>query len=295
MQRTHFCNCPVFVCHHPIWGYPHKWTSLPEPLLWTDVLVAAVGLWSSDGDWKSWYLSPRQGPRRHQAPLPFLWNLSPLVTGRLYNTQSFVSESIVGGRLREKGGRPGDRKARWNKKVWLCGLKRAGMDQRAGCWPAAFVRQTVLASFNLSLEATKAHWDIVLHRSHALWGQCLPASPSPIPLSPPPASTWDNIIGESGWEGLRCICASPQPVRHPRQRELSPLSGCPAAKSYLTLAHSHGLSSFPVLAPLGQPQREGNQNREELSISYLGMLSPSYVANKGELSGPVLYWLVGEI
>lgn len=70
----------------------------------SDVLVAAVGLWSSDGDWKNWYLSPHWGPRRHQAPLPSLWNLSPLVTGRPYNTQSFVSDSIVGGRLRGKKG-----------------------------------------------------------------------------------------------------------------------------------------------------------------------------------------------
>lgn len=91
-----------------------------------------------------------------------------------------------------------------------------------------------------------------------------------------------------------CICASPQPVRDPPQRELSPLSGCPAAKSYLTLEHSHGFSSFPVVAPLGQPQHEGSQNREELSVTHLGMVNPSYVANKGELSGPLLYCLVGE-
>ncbi|AWP16322.1 Hypothetical protein SMAX5B_021924 [Scophthalmus maximus] len=59
-------------------------------------------------------------------------------------------------------------------------------------------------------------------------------------------STWDNIAGESGWEGL--ACASPQPVRDPPQRELSPLSGCPAAKSYLTIQHSHGLAaSLPWL------------------------------------------------
>ncbi|KAK9534345.1 hypothetical protein VZT92_009413 [Zoarces viviparus] len=59
-------------------------------------------------------------------------------------------------------------------------------------------------------------------------------------------STWDNITGESGREGL--VRASPQPVRDPPQRELSPLSGCPAAKSYLTTQHSHGLAaSLPRL------------------------------------------------
>lgn len=191
---------------------------------------------------------------------------------------------------KKKGGSPGDRKARWNKKVWLCGLKRAGMDQRTGCWPAAFVRQTVLASFNLSLEATKAHWDIMLHRSHALWGRCLPASPPSIPRSPPPPL---HLGQYHRWKWMGGV-ASPQPVRDPPQRELSPLSGCPAAKSYLTLEHSHGFSSFPVRAPLGQPQHEDSQNREELSVTHLGMVNPNYVADKGELSGPLPYCLVGE-
>lgn len=169
------------------------------------------------------------------------------------------------------------------------------MDQRPGCWPAAFVRQTVLASFNLSLEAAKAHWDIVLHRSHALWGQCLPASHPPIPLSQPPPLHLGQYHRWKWMGGVSvCICASPQPVRDPPQRELSPLSGCPAARSYLTLVHSHGFSSFLVLAPLGQPQHEGSQNREELSVTHLGMVNPSYVADKGELSGPLLYCLVGQ-
>ncbi|KAJ4939375.1 hypothetical protein JOQ06_028824, partial [Pogonophryne albipinna] len=50
---------------------------------------------------------------------------------------------------------------------------------------------TALASFNLSLEAGKAHWDIVLHRNHALWGHlsASSATPPPIPLSPPPPGT----------------------------------------------------------------------------------------------------------
>lgn len=105
-------------------------------------------------------------------------------------------------------------------------------------------------------------------------------------------STWDNITGESGWEGL--VCASPRPVRDPPQRELSPRSGCPPAKSYLTIRHSHGLAAFPALAPLGEPQHGGDQNREELSVAHLGMVNLSYVANKGELSGSLLHCLVVE-
>lgn len=126
-------------------------------------------------------------------------------------------------------------------------------------------------------------------------GTVSPCKPSSYPsVSTSTPATRDNITGESGWEGLVYIRASPQPVRDPPQRQLSPLSGCPAAKSYLTLEHSHGLSSFPVLAPLGEPQHEGNQNREDLSVSQLGTVNPSYVANKGELSGVLLYCLVGE-
>ncbi|KAK5886504.1 hypothetical protein CesoFtcFv8_017533 [Champsocephalus esox] len=74
--------------------------------------------------------------------------------------------------------------------------------------------------------------------------QCLLCNPSTDPSFS--SSTWDNITGESGWEGL--VCASPQPVRDPPQRELSPLSGCPAATSYLTTEHSHGpAASLPWL------------------------------------------------
>lgn len=47
-------------------------------------------------------------------------------------------------------------------------------------------------------------------------------------------------------------------------------------------------------APLGDPKHEGNQNREELSVAHLGMVNLSYVANKGELSGSLLYCLVVE-
>lgn len=52
---------------------------------------------------------------------------------------------------------------------------------------------------------------------------------------------------------------------------------------------------FRVLAPLGDPQHEGNQNRGELSITHLEMVNLSYVANKGELSGSQLHCVVGEI
>lgn len=51
---------------------------------------------------------------------------------------------------------------------------------------------------------------------------------------------------------------------------------------------------LPVLAPLGEPQHEGNWNREELSVAHLGMINLSYVADKGELSGSLLHCLDGE-
>lgn len=225
--------------------YPHKWTCLHGPLLdkASKVLGAAVGLWPSDGDWKSQYLSPHWGPGRHRAPLPSLWNLSPLVTGRPYNAQSFVSDSIVGGRLRgKKGASPRDREARWNKKVWLCGLKRAGMDQRAGCWPAAFVRQTALASFNLSLEAGKAHWDIVLHRSHALWGQCLLCNPSTYPSvsssTPPPGTISQVKVDGRGWCVLRPNLSG---IHHKESWALSP----DARRPSLTLLHRIHMALLP--------------------------------------------------
>lgn len=217
------------------------------------------------------------------------------MTGRPYNTQSFVSDSIVGGRLREKEGaalgieKQGETKRSgsvvWRGQGWIKGL---GADLR----PLS-VRQSWLHLTSLwrppkptgisCYTGTMPYGDSVSLQA-LLLSLCVHLHPS----------TWDNITGESGWEGLMCICASPQPVRDPPQRELSPLSGCPAAKSYLTLEHSHGFSSFPVLAPLGQPQHEGSQNREELSVTHLGMVNPSYVGNKGELSGPLLYCLVGE-
>lgn len=176
---------------------PHKWTSLTESLLdeASKVLDAAVGLWPNTGDWMNQFLSRHWGPGRHWAPLPSLWNLSSLVTGRPYNAQGFVSDSIVRGRLRgKKGTSPRDRKARWNKKVWLCGLKRAGMDQRTGYWPAAFVHQTAMASFNLSLEVDKVHWDIELHRSCALWAHLSASSPTP-----PPRTISQVKVDGRGW------------------------------------------------------------------------------------------------
>lgn len=79
------------------------------------------------------------------------------------------------------------------------------------------------------------------------------------------------------------------------KRELSPCSGCPAAKFYLTIQHSHGpYCCLPAPAPLGEPQHGGDQNREELSVAHLGMVNLSYVANKGELSGSLLHCLVVE-
>lgn len=265
-------------------------------LCWASkVLGAAVGLWPSAGDWKSQYLSPHWGPGRHWAPLPSLWNLSPLVTGRPYNAQSFVSDSIVGGRLRgKKGASPRDRKARWNKKVWLCGLKRAGMDQRAGCWPAAFVHQTALASFNLSLEAGKAHWDIVLHRSHALWGHlsASSATPPPIPLSPPPPLHLGQYHRWK-WMGGVGLCFAPT-CQGSTTKGAEPSLRMPGGQVLPYYTAFTWPCCLPALAPLGEPQHGGNQNREELSVAHLGMVNLSYVANKGELSGSLLHCLVGE-
>lgn len=148
-----------------------------------------------------------------ETPSPTTFSLKPLPSGDWQTIQhsKLCKWLHCWGQIeRKKGGSPGDRKARWNKKVWLCGLKRAGMDQRAGCWPAAFVRQTVLASFNLSLEATKPHRNIVLHRSHALWGQCLPASPPPIPLSPPPPLHLGQYHRWKWMGGVDvCMCCAP--------------------------------------------------------------------------------------
>lgn len=90
------------------------------------------------------------------------------------------------------------------------------------------------------------------------------------------------------------MCASPQPVRDPPQRELSPLSGCPPAKSYLTIQHSHGLAASLPRLHWESHKHGGNQNREELSVAHLGMVNLSYVANKGELSGSLLHCLVVE-
>lgn len=194
----------------------------------------------------------------------------------------------------KKGGSPGDRKARWNKKVWLCGLKRAGMDQRAGCWPAAFVRQTVLASFNLSLEATKAHWDIVLHRSHALWGQCVPASPPPIPLSPPPPLHLGQYHRWKWMGGVDVYMCFAPTCQGSTTKRAEPSLRMPGGQVLPYFGAFTWLFLLPCRAPLGQPQHEGSQNREELSLTHLGMVNPSYVANKGELSGPLLYCLVGE-
>ncbi|TNN54671.1 hypothetical protein EYF80_035153 [Liparis tanakae] len=66
--------------------------------------------------------------------------------------------------------------------------------------------------------------------------EAVPCGDISVPSTSPSvsSSTWDNITGESGREGP--VGASPQPVRDPPQRELSPLSGCPAATSYLTAA-----------------------------------------------------------
>lgn len=218
----------------------------------SDVLVAAVGLWSSDGDEKSWCLSPHWGSRRHQAPLPSLWNLSLLVTGRPYNTQSFVSDSIVGGRLREKKGaalgieKQGETKRSgsvvWRGQGWIKGL---GADLRPLSVRQSWLHLTSLwrppKPTGISCYTEAMPYGDSVSLQALLLSLCLHLHPS----------TWDNITGESGWEGLMCICASPQPVRDPPQRELSPLSGCPAAKSYLTLEHSHGFSLLPCPGSTG--------------------------------------------
>lgn len=118
------------------------------------------------------------------------------------------------------------------------------------------------------------------------------AAPPPIPpLSPPPPpSTGDNITGESGWEGL--VCALPQPVRDPPQRELSPLSP-DARRPSLTLRH--GIHMAPAASPSclrrGEPRHGRSRNREELSVAHLGTVNLSYAADKGELSGSLPHCL----
>lgn len=199
------------------------------------MLGAAGRLRSRSGQWKiKQDLSFHWGPGRYWDPLPSLWKLSALVTGRPYPAQSFVSDSIVRGRLRgKKGTSPRDRKARWHKKVWLCGLKRAGMDQRTGCWPAAFVRQTALASFNLSQEVGKAH-------GISSYTEAVPYGDISVPLLQP------LHLGQYRrwkWMGGVGLCIVPTCQGSTTKGAEPSLSGCPAAISYVTIQHSHGLAA----------------------------------------------------
>lgn len=76
-------------------------------------------------------------------------------------------------------------------------------------------------------------------------------------------------------------------------KRAEPFSGCPAAKSYLTAQHSHGLAAS--LSWLHWERHSMKGIRKEMSSqSHLGMVNLSYVANKGELSGSLLHCLVGE-
>lgn len=222
-----------------------KWTSFHGPLLnkASKVLGAAVGVvaqwWglkkpvsiSSLGTWET--------------PSPTTLPLKPLPSGDWQTIQrsELCKWLHCWGQIEsKKGASPRDREARWNKKVWLCGLKRAGMDQRAGCWPAAFVRQTALASFNLSLEAGKAHWDIVLHRSHALWGWCLLCNSSTYPSvssSTPPPGTISQVKVDG--RGLCVLRPNLSGIHHKESWALSP----DARRPSLTLLHCIHMALLP--------------------------------------------------